>query len=107
MPAKRKKATAKRRKTGGVFNFGPRVTKTRARRGGRIFHKYPKVSKTESRRLPSKTSHGCFGPTRGALGEVPFVQPAGESSWRKHDQGGGWASQWRILLRLWGDPIRL
>ena len=54
MPAKRKKATAKRRKTGGVFNFGPRVTKTRARlnaRGGRIFHKYPKVSKTESRRL--------------------------------------------------------
>ena len=47
MPAKRKKATAKRRN----FNFGPRVTKTRARRGGRIFHKYPKVSKTESRRL--------------------------------------------------------
>ena len=122
MPAKRKKATAKRRKTGGVFNFGPRVTKTRARflsqipRGGRIFHKYPKVSKTESRRLAqqNKSRKKAWALLRANKGGVSRHRVAvGESSWRKHvvlavdTNTQSWASQWRTPLRLWGDPIRL
>ena len=97
MPAKRKKATAKRRKTGGVFNFGPRVTKTRARlnaRGGRIFHKYPKVSKTESRRLAQqnksrKKAWGLLRANKGGVSRHRVPARARRSTFRT----AGWRKQ--------------
>ena len=101
MPAKRKKATAKRRKTGGVFNFGPRVTKTRARflsqtpRGGRIFHKYPKVSKTESRRLAqqNKSRKKAWGLLRANKGGVSRHRVGGRRTRRSVFSTPGWRKQ--------------
>ena len=103
MPAKRKKATAKRRKTGGVFNFGPRVTKTRARlnaRGGRIFHKYPKVSKTESRRLAQQNKSRILaaarrraGLLRGNKGGVSRHRVGGRRTRRSVFSTPGWRKQ--------------
>ena len=98
MPAKRKKATAKRRKTGGVFNFGPRVTKTRARlnaRGGRIFHKYPKVSKTESRRLAqqNKSRKKAWGLLRANKGGVSRHRVGGRRTRRSVFRTPGWRKQ--------------
>ena len=98
MPAKRKKATAKRRKTGGVFNFGPRVTKTRARlnaRGGRIFHKYPKVSKTESRRLAqqNKSRKKAWALLRANKGGVSRHRVGGRRTRRSVFRTPGWRKQ--------------
>ena len=98
MPAKRKKATAKRRKTGGVFNFGPRVTKTRARlnaRGGRIFHKYPKVSKTESRRLAqqNKSRKKAWALLRANKGGVSSHRVGGRRTRRSVFSTPGWRKQ--------------
>ena len=98
MPAKRKKATAKRRKTGGVFNFGPRVTKTQARlnaRGGRIFHKYPKVSKTESRRLAqqNKSRKKAWALLRANKGGVSRHRVGGRRTRRSVFSTPGWRKQ--------------
>ena len=97
MPAKRKKATAKRRN----FNFGPRVTKTRARflsqtpRGGRIFHKYPKVSKTESRRLArqNKSRKKAWALLRANKGGVSRHRVGGRRTRRSVFSTPGWRKQ--------------